>query len=209
VSAPDEAALARACVELAGRDTALARAYDEIGIPVWRTAAPDYETLARAVAYQLISTIAAAAIWARVRAFLGEDISAQTVLAADMDDLRACGMSRPKVAHMRSIAVAVETGALCFERLQKADPNAARRELLAVGGIGPWTAELFLMNALGQIDAFPVGDVGVMEAYKRLSRAEVRHSAKDFTALAEAWRPYRGVGAHLLWGWLNATRNKS
>jgi len=209
VSAPDEAALVRACVELAGRDAALAQAYDKIGIPVWRMTAPDYETLARAVAYQLISTTAAAAIWARVRAFLGEDISAQTVLAADVDGLRGCGMSRPKVAHMRSIAAAVETGALCFERLARADPDAARRELLAVSGIGPWTAELFLMNALGQIDAFPVGDVGVMEAYKRLSRAEVRHSAKDFTALAEAWRPYRGVAAHLLWGWLNAMRNKA
>jgi len=206
MSAPEPAIISAACRELAGRDEVLARAYAEIGVPVWRATDANYETLARAVAYQLISTIAAAAIWARVLTFLGNDVSAQKVLAVDEAGLRDCGMSRPKVAHMRSIAAAVTSGALCFERVQTCDPDTARKELLSVKGIGPWTADLFLMNAVGHVDAFPIGDVGVMQAYKQLSKAETRHSAKDFTALAEHWRPFRGVAAHLLWGWLNAQR---
>ena len=83
----------------------------------------------------------------------------------------------------------------------------ARKELLAVKGIGPWTADLFLLYALGKMDAFPIGDVGLMEAHKRLSGAEERMTAKAFTAHAEIWQPYRGVAAHLLWGWLNAERS--
>ncbi len=206
MSGPNEQLLKAGCEELAGRDGALAEAYAVVGIPVWRSTSASYETLARTVAYQLISTRAADAIWGRVQAYLGPDISPTSVLACDQDGLRACGMSRPKVAHMRSIAIAVESDALCFDRLRNSSTDVARDDLLAVKGIGPWTAELFLMNALGQVDAFPVGDVGVMEAYRQLSNLDRRHDAKAFMRLAEAWRPYRGVAAHLLWGWLNAQR---
>ena len=87
--------------------------------------------------------------------------------------------------------------------------DAARAELLAVKGIGPWTADLFLLYAAGKMDAFPHGDVGLMEAHKRLGGYDTRMTNKDFSAHAEAWRPNRGVAAHLLWGWLNAERAKA
>ena len=86
--------------------------------------------------------------------------------------------------------------------------DAARAELVAVKGIGPWTADLFLM-ACGRLDAFPHGDVGLMEAYRLLRGDEERFESKAFTAHADAWRPYRGVAAHLLWGWINAERDKT
>lgn len=192
-------------MELAERDDVLARAYRESGLPEWRSVEANYATLARIVVYQLISTKAAEAIWMRVAARHPE-MSARDILNDDEDALRACGLSRPKVSHMRTIAEAVEGGALSFARLASAPIDKARKELLAVKGIGPWTAETFLMNGLGKIDAFPVGDVGLMEAYKQLSNAETRHNIKAFTALAETWRPYRGVAAHLLYGWLNLQR---
>ena len=73
-------------------------------------------------------------------------------------------------------------------------------------GIGPWTAELFLLYAVGAMDAFPTADVGLMEAHKRLGAYKIRMKSKAFTAHAECWRPFRGVAAHLLWGWLHVDR---
>lgn len=205
MNGPARDVLRAACVELAERDEGLARAYRESGLPVWRSVEANYATLARIVVYQLISTKAAEAIWMRVAARY-PDVTARDILNDNEDALRACGLSRPKVGHMQTIAEAVASGALDFERLTDVPMDAARNELLAVKGIGPWTAETFLMNGLGKVDAFPTGDVGLMEAYRQLSGAEKRHDIKGFTALAEGWRPYRGVAAHLLYGWLNLQR---
>ncbi len=204
-SRPVDRDLRRACEDLAQRDVALAKAHAEIGLPKWRTTTASYETLARIVVYQLISTKAADAIWGRVRA-RHEVMTARSVLEDDVDELRACGLSRPKLGHLQAIADAVETGFLDFDALAEAPSDEARNVLLKVRGIGPWTAETFLMNALCHLDAFPHGDVGLLESYKRLSDADARLSAKDFSALAEAWRPYRAVAAHLLYDWLNANR---
>ena len=131
------------------------------------------------------------------------------MLACPDDTLRAAGMSRPKIAHLKSIAVAMQAGTLNLERVSASPLEEARKELLAVKGIGPWTAELFLLYARGEMDAFPTGDVGLMEAYKQLSGATERMTAKAFTAHAESWRPHRGVAAHLLWGGLNSERAKA
>lgn len=208
MSGPPAEVLTEACEALGERDAALARAYTEIGLPVWRAAEPKYENLARIIAYQQLSTKAAGTIWGRVLERHGK-VTPDAILGDDEDGLRSCGLSRPKIRHLNSIAEAVVTGALCFDRLCTAPVDEARDELTAVKGIGPWTAEIFLMNAVGKLDAFPVGDVGLMEAYKQLAELDERHEIKAFTALAEDWRPYRGVAAHLLWGWINMMRDKN
>lgn len=205
MTGPADQDLRRACADLAQRDGALAKAHTEVGLPNWRATTASYETLARIVVYQLISTKAADAIWGRVKARHAE-MTARCVLDDEEDALRACGLSRPKLGHLQAIADAVETGIIDFDALAEAPIDEARNVLLKVRGIGPWTAETFLMNALGHLDAFPHGDVGLLESYKRLSNAEARLSAKEFSALAEAWRPYRAVAAHLLYDWLNANR---
>ncbi len=207
MAAPDDQALDQACAALATRDPVLAAAYAAIGRPVWRTADPSYETLARAITYQQISTKAASTIWHRVVDQFSGSVCAGPVLATGDETLQACGLSRPKVRYFKTIAEAVETGTLCFDRLQAADIGEARTELLAVTGIGTWTADVFLMNAIGKLDAFPHGDIGLIEAHRQLSGSEKRHDLKAFSSLAEAWRPYRGVAAHLLYGWLNMMRN--
>ena len=204
---PSSEMLTKASEQLAARDAALARAYADYGVPDWRHAEPDYAVIARMIAFQQITTRAARTIWGRVEAHLGP-VCTQAVLSAAEDDLRACGLSRPKIRHLRSIAEAVEAGALDLERVHAADMAAARAELIAVKGIGPWTADLFLM-ACGRLDAFPAGDVGLMEAYRLLRSDEARFESKAFTAIAEDWRPYRGVAAHLLWGWINAERDRT
>lgn len=208
MSAPPRRRLKAACERLALTDPALERAYEAIGVPVWRTGEPGYAMLGRMVAYQQVSTRAAAAIWSRVEAHLGE-VTATSVLAADPEALRSCGLSRPKVAHLTSIAEAMVSGELNLGRVCAADLDSARAELISVRGIGPWTAELFLLYAVGAMDAFPVADVGLMEAHRQLGGYETRMESKQFTAHAEIWRPHRGVAAHLLWGWLNAERARS
>lgn len=205
MNGPSADELRRSCETLAALDSNLARAYREIGLPSWRGTAASYETLARIVVYQLISTKAADAIWARVRQRYA-NMTARSVLADDPEAVRACGLSRPKLQHLLAIATAVEDGFLDFEGLAKAPIDDARKTLLKVRGIGPWTAETFLMNALGHLDAFPHGDVGLMESYRRLSGAEARLSAKAFSTEAEQWRPYRAVAAHLLYDWYAAHR---
>jgi len=202
--ATTQVAITAACEALAGRDAALARAYDECGVPQWRTRQLDYALLASLVVHQLISLQAAASIWRRLEAYLG-DVTAQNMLAAPEIELRACGLSRPKIAHMRSIAEAIR-GPLDLSELADIPLDAARRKLLAVKGVGPWTADLVALYALGGMDAFPAGDVGLMESYKRLSKAEIRLNSAAFTRLAENWRPHRGVAAHLLWAWLHFDR---
>lgn len=208
MSGPSQETLTQACEALSAQDQALARAYEESGLPVWRAADPCYENLARIIAYQQLSTKAAGTIWGRVLERHG-NVTPDAILGDDEDGLRACGLSRPKIRHLTSIAEAVTSGALCFNRLCTTHVDEAREELIAVKGIGPWTAEIFLMNAVGKLDAFPPGDVGLMEAYKQLGALEERHEIKAFTALAENWRPYRGVAAHLLWGWINMMRDKN
>ncbi len=208
MTAPSQANIKAACEALSIADPALARAYEAVGVPEWRTHEASFALLARTVVYQLVSTRAADAIWGRVEAFL-EEVTPERVLACDQEQLRACGLSRPKLSHMNAIAAAIAEGRLDLERLETANVRDARAELLAVKGIGPWTADLFLLYAAGKMDAFPHGDAALMEAHRRLGGYETRMTNKAFTAHAEDWRPHRGVAAHLLWGWVNAERAKA
>lgn len=204
MNAPPDHTLKRACETLASADKALARAYDEIDVPAWRSGEASYAAIARMLTYQQISTKAAGSIWGRVRKRYG-DLKPEIILAATEDELRACGLSRPKVRYLKAVAEALVTGQLNFQRVLAAPVDAAHKELISVTGIGPWTAELFLLYA-GNMDAFPPGDVGLMEAHRLLLRCDTRLDTKSFSNLAETWRPFRGVAAHLLWGWINMRR---
>lgn len=204
---PGPDTLKQGCAELAASDSALANAYEAIGVPVWRSGTSEFATLARMIAFQQISTRAGATIWGRVEELCPE-MTAATILAADDEALRGCGLSRPKVRYLKAIATDETSGALDFSRLQSAPIADARRELTAVKGIGPWTAEVFLLYTAGHLDAFPPGDVGLMEAYRLLADQDQRMEAKAFSAHAENWAPWRGVATHLLWGWINAARER-
>ena len=202
----DRKQLSRAVKVLAKECAIIKAAHEFVGVPEWRTRAPDYAGLARIIAYQQLSTKAAGTIWGRVEVLLGK-VSPKTVLAADIDALRACGLSRPKIAHIRSIAEAVESGALNFRRIARASDKAAQTELVAVKGIGPWTADVYLMFCLGRWDVFPHADIGLSEAYRMISGERKRHPPKKFLKTSERWRPYRGVAAHMLWSYIDAARD--
>lgn len=182
-------------------------AHARLGVPEWRTRQGDYSGLVRIIAYQQLSTKAAGAIWGRVEVLLGK-VTPKNVLAAEIDALRGCGLSRPKIAHIRAIAEAVESGALNLKRVARASDEDAQAELVAVKGIGPWTADVYLMFCLGRWDVFPHADIGLSEAYRMITGERQRHPPKTFLKTAERWRPYRGVAAHMLWSYINAVREE-
>jgi DNA-3-methyladenine glycosylase II len=207
VDVSDRAQLTAAVKQLAKQCPVMKAAHRVVGVPEWRTRAGGYAGLAQIIAYQQVSTKAAATIWARVEVLL-KRVTPKTVLATEIDALRAAGLSRPKIAHMRSIAAAVEDGSLNFRRLAKASDGDAQAELTAVSGIGPWTADVYLMFALGRTDVFPHADIGLSEAYRMITGEAARHPPKQFLETGERWRPYRGVAAHMLWAYIGHVRQK-
>ena len=203
----DPKQLSKAIKALTKSCAVIKAAHARVGVPEWRTRQGDYAGLARIIAYQQLSTKAAATIWGRVEVLLGK-ITPKAVLAADIDALRACGLSRPKIAHIRSIAEAVQSGSLNLRRVAKASDEEAQAELVAVKGIGPWTADVYLMFCLGRWDVFPHADIGLSESYRMITGERKRHPPKKFLKTGERWRPYRGVAAHMLWAYINAVREE-
>lgn len=203
--APSNKEIEQACKTLSKIDHVFKTAYQKIGRPDWRTVEPSYASIARIIAFQQISTSAATAIWTRVTHDL-EKITVEKILNASDERLRGHGLSRPKIRHLKSIASAIDSGELCLLRVGESNADTARKELLNVKGIGPWTAEIYQLNALGRLDAFPSSDIGLIESYRLLSGEKDRRTVLEFTELSQSWKPYRGVAAHLLWGWINAQR---
>ena len=207
IDVTDPKQLRKAVKALARQCSIIETAYAHVGVPEWRTRQGDYAGLARIIAYQQLSTKAAGAIWGRGEDVLGT-VTPKSVLAADIDALRACGLSRPKIAHIRSIAEAVTSGSLNLKRVARASDEDAQAELVAVKGIGPWTADVYLMFCLGRWDVFPHADIGLSEAYRMITGERNRHPPKKFLKTGEKWRPYRGVAAHMLWSYINAVREE-
>lgn len=187
---------------LAAEDAPLAAAFAAYGTPPLRKAPDGFAGLARLLISQQVSTAAAAAIQARFEAAIGE-VSAAGLQQLSDDELAACGISAPKRRYLRGLAAAVQTGALDLPGLKKADNDTVYKALTALTGIGPWTAECYLLFSLRRADMFPAGDLALQQAVKRLYRLNERPSAKALAAFARRWSPHRGAAARLLWTYYN------
>jgi DNA-3-methyladenine glycosylase II len=168
---------------------------------------PGFEGLARIVVSQQVSVASAAAIWARVSGQF-QPMQAATVLAASDDELRAAGLSRPKVRTLRAIATAVTHEGLALDALEGVPNAQVHAALTRVSGIGPWTADIFLMFCLGRADGFPPGDLALQEAAKLVMQLETRPTAPELQAIAERWRPWRSVAARLLWAYYKTVKER-
>ncbi len=175
------------------------------GAPPLRAREPGLAGLAWIVVSQQVSTASAQAIHARLAAGF-PDFTAAALLAADDAALRACGLSGPKMRTLRAIAAAIEAGALDFDALAGMDADAARLALTAIHGVGPWTADIYLLFCLGHPDAWPVGDLALQEAARMALRLRKRPDARRLAAIGERWRPARGVAARLLWAWYGVAK---
>jgi DNA-3-methyladenine glycosylase II len=166
-----------------------------------------FEALVSIVVSQQLSVAAADTIFARVKAKV-TPFGPEQVIAAAPEMLRACGLSAPKQKHMKTIASAILDGSLDLKRVRSMADDDARAHLTAVKGIGPWTADIYLMSSLGRADVWPVGDVGLQAAITRAFGLRKRPNEKRMETLSKDWRPYRTVAARLFWFHEDAIRQE-
>lgn len=185
----------------------LARVHALAGNPPLRERPTGFEGLARVVVGQQLSIASANAIWGRLAAKL-VPFEATSFLALPDDGLRAAGLSRGKVATLRSLAEAVATGTLALDGLSSAPEDVIHAELTALKGVGPWTADIYILFSLARADAWSPGDLALQYAVKDALRLRKRPTEERMREIAEAWRPWRGVAARLLWSYY-ALRHKA
>ena len=183
---------------VAEREPAIATALARVGYPQPRLRPTGYRTLLRTIVGQQVSVAAAASVWRKLEAELGEDMPAHELLARDFDALRACGLSRQKQGYARSLCELVVARELNFDALP-ADDEAAIEQLTRIRGIGRWSAEIYLLFAEGRPDIWPAGDLAVQAGLARLLGLPERPDEKAARARAEPWRPCRGAAAILTW----------
>ena len=183
---------------VAGREPGIARALKAAGYPEPRIRDRGYRTLLRTIVGQQVSVAAASSMWRKLEAHLGEEMPAEALLAAEFDELRACGLSRQKQGYARSLCELVASGELDLHNLP-ADDEEAIEQLTRIKGIGRWSAEIYLLFAEGRADIWPAGDLAVQAGLAKILGLEERPSEKATRELAEAWRPHRGAVAILTW----------
>lgn len=188
----------RALDALLAADPDFARVLAAAGPLPWRSRAAGFPGLLQAMVSQMISNQAAAAIWGRLRALPGA-LQPEGMLRLGELELRGAGLSRPKVAHAHALAMAFLDGTLETDRLCAMDDEAAIATIASVRGLGRWTAEVYLLFALGRLDVFPAGDIALAGAVAHLKGMEARPGQPALRQMAEAWKPARSMAARLLW----------
>jgi len=186
------AALIRVC-------PAMAAAHALTGHPPLRRWSNGFPGLVRIVAGQQLSTASAAAIHGRLIAVI-DPMTPQAFARATHLSLRGCGLSASKIATLRGLA------SLDFAALAVMDGAAARDTLLALRGIGPWTADIYLMFCRGDADAFAPGDLALQIGVQKLLALDERPGPIEILRIAERWRPWRGVAARLIWAYYGAMK---
>lgn len=197
-----EACLAEGAAWLVAREPRFAAALAVTGPLPLRRRDDGFAALWDGIVGQQVSVASAQAIWRRLAA-AGLTEAAALALAPDAD-LRGCGLSRQKIAYGRALAAAgIDYGAL------RALPDAALvARLVAVPGIGPWTAEIYAMFSLGRADVFAPGDLALQEAAKALFGLAARPGERALRAMAQEWSPWRAVAARLLWAYYRVIRQR-
>jgi DNA-3-methyladenine glycosylase II len=164
------------------------------GTPSLRAGKVGIDGLLMIVTEQFLSLAAAAAIWARVDAEM-KGVTARKILSRSDDALKALGLSNAKVRTFKAVAEAK----IDFDALHASEDHIVHKTLCALPGIGPWTADIYLLSSMLRCDAWPVGDLALQAAAQDLLGLPVRPSPKEMVELAETWRPHRAAAARLLW----------
>lgn len=197
--------LEQALIALAERDTRLKPLLALTGMPDLRQRAPGFPGLAAAICGQQLSTKAAAAIWARVSTAF-DPMHPDAIRRARADRLGRLGLSAAKIKTLKLIAGEIAKGRLDLEALGETPADDAHDALTALHGIGPWTADIYLLFCLGHGDAWPAGDLAIQEAIKIAFGLPLRPTVKQMAAIGDAWRPWRGAAAHLFWAYYRVAK---
>ena len=156
---------------------------------------------------QQLSVASAAAIFSRFAAAF-DPFHHDAVRLARRDKLARLGLSSPKIKTVKALGHAVARGEIDLDALGEMPADDAHAALVKLHGVGPWTADIYLLFCLGHADAWPAGDLALQEAARTAFNLRRRPDAKALTRLAEAWRPWRGVAAHLLWAYYKAVKQR-
>jgi DNA-3-methyladenine glycosylase II len=193
--------------QLVAADPRLAPIAEKAGAFSLRRREAGFAGLCAIVCGQQLSTASAAAIRARLfNAF--DPFHHDAVRKARTDKLKRLGLSAPKIKAIREIGKAVAKGQIDLTAVGEMDADEAHAALTALHGVGPWTADIYLLFCLGHADAFPAGDLAVQESARIAFNLRKRPDAKALTKMAEAWRPWRGVAAHLLWAYYHVVKKR-
>jgi DNA-3-methyladenine glycosylase II len=202
-----DAHVAAGLAELVAADPRLAEVAAVAGAPQLRRRPGGYAGIARIVVSQQLSTASASAIWERLAAAY-DPLTPQSLIRARAERLARIGLSAPKIRALKEIARAISGGALDCDALEAMPADAAHAALCAVHGIGPWTADIYLLFCLGHPDAWPSGDLALQEAARLAFALKARPTAKEIAVLAEPWRPWRAVAARLLWAYYRSVKQR-
>ena len=194
----DATSFSAAAAELCAADPDLAAIVDRHGLPEFWAREPGFPTLVLLILEQQVSLASAKAAYDRLDARLG-GVAPDRVLESTDEELRADGFSRQKARYVRTLAAAMLDGSLDLDVVAELDDASARHALVALPGIGAWTAECYLLSALRRPDTWPTGDIALQEGARRARRLDRRPSADELEAIGEAWRPHRASAARLLW----------
>ena len=192
---------------LVKQDPRLRPILERTGMPALRRREPGFVGLAHIVCGQQLSTASASAIWDRLcKAF--DPFDHEAVRRARADRLGRLGLSAAKIRTLKNLARELTAKRVNLDVLAEEDADAAHHTLTALHGIGPWTADVYLLFCLGHGDAWPAGDLAVQEAIKIGLDLKIRPTAKQMAPLAEPWRPLRGAAAHLWWSFYRAIKKR-
>ena len=175
------------------------------GMPALRKHEPGFGGLARIVVGQQLSTASANAIWSRLSGAY-DPFHHDSIWRATSAGLAKLGLSAAKIKTLKLLAAELQSARLDLDSLGGLDADEAHAILTALHGVGPWTADVYLLFCLGHSDAWPAGDLALQDAVRAGLGLESRPTTKEMIALAEVWRPFRGAAAHLWWAYYRVAR---
>jgi DNA-3-methyladenine glycosylase II len=190
--------LLHATRELSDRDPDLKAVVDTYGPPPLWAREPGFHTLIHIVLEQQVSLASAKAAYDRLVAATRRLVP-ERFLALTDTELKNVGFSRQKAGYSRGLAQAILDGRLDLARIETLDDGQAKGELIAIKGIGPWTADIYLLMVLRRPDAWPTGDLALAAAARRVKRLRSQPTAEKLERIGKAWRPWRAVAARILW----------
>ena len=199
--------LLQGVAELCDRDADLAGVVDRFDAPPLWTRKPGFATLVRIVLEQQVSLSSAKATYERLRTALGS-VTAQRVAQLRVADLRALGITRQKADYCSNLARLITNGELDLRQIGRADDSTAHQCLCAIRGIGPWTADIYLLMALRRPDVWPDGDLALAEAVRRVKHLRKRPGPERLRRITSPWKPWRSVAARMLWHFYLSERNR-
>jgi DNA-3-methyladenine glycosylase II len=202
-----EADLRTALNRLVSADPLLEEVLAKAGLPNLRRRPAGFAGLCAIVVSQQLSTASAGAIWGRLSAAF-DPFHHDALRRSRGDKLARIGLSKPKIKTLKAISAAIAKGDIALAALAHMEADDAHKALTALHGVGPWTADIYLLFCLGHADAWPAGDLALQEAARIGFGLKRRPTSTEMVRLADKWRPWRGVAAHLLWKYYSVVKRR-